>query len=114
MNIDVILMNELNQALVNTLEKGAILRKLIEVNPYQRGIGKTTALIEFAKKYGVGVVVKNKMVAKNLRDTTKYPHICSENEIMRGMPIKVVIDEGVDLDKLTNAGLEVITGFKTV
>lgn len=114
MSISNILPKELNRSLVNILERGAILREFIEVNPLQRQIGKTTALIEFAKKYDVGVIVKNKTVAESLRNLTNYPHIYAESEV-RGIPInKVVTDEGVDLDKLTDTGIKVLTGFKTV
>lgn len=115
MNTNKIFMDELNKAIVRTLEKGAILKELIEIAEFQRGIGKTTALIEFAINYNFGVVVKNKYTAKYFRESFKYPYIFSVNEIKRGMsPIKVVVDEGVDLNKVNETGLEVVTGFKTV
>lgn len=111
-----LIQDELIETLVKILEKGAISRDLIEVTEYQRGIGKTTALIKFAKKYGFGVIVFSRGIARMLREFHGYENIFAITDVtsLRGSKVKnVVIDEGVDKGTVKDFGLTVVTGFKT-
>jgi hypothetical protein len=97
----------IKQALV----KGAVLREPIRTVEYQRGIGKTTALVEFAKEYDFTIIVMHRGIASNLRDYFKYDKIISQSDIGK-QPIdtKFVYDEEVEQSKLK--GLRhVVTGF---
>ena len=103
MDIQEVFMKNTTEALIKTLETAAIHRQLIRVHGFQRGIGKTTALIKFAKQYDFCVVLKHKMVAKMFREEFEYHHIISEDEVanQRGKRAqKLVVDEGVDTKKL--------------
>jgi hypothetical protein len=97
------------------LELGARLGVLINTHS-MRGIGKTTALIEFAKKNDYLVVHLN---ASILSKEFNYKKIWNPNVLVstnhQGMTNKnIVIDEGVtNLQELKDAGFNIITGFYT-
>jgi AAA+ ATPase superfamily predicted ATPase len=77
-----------------------------------RGIGKTTALIRFAKEFGYGVVIANGGLVNYFRDEFMYEDIYGEkSQMVRGISKPIVFDEGVDYKKLKKEGYDVITGF---
>ncbi|MED1125483.1 hypothetical protein [Bacillus atrophaeus] len=98
------------------LKKSAIIRKPISVSEYfHRGVGKTTALVEFAKEMGLVVVVSHKSTAKYLRESFKYESIYSQSELYglqgTGDDLKMVVfDEGVDPASFPKQSI-VLTGF---
>ncbi|MED3440308.1 hypothetical protein P4393_12655 [Bacillus subtilis] len=98
------------------LKKSAIVRKPISVSEYyHRGVGKTTALIEFAKEMGLVAVVAHKSTAKYLRESFKYESIYTASDLnnLRGTgdDLKMVVyDEGVDPASFPKQSI-VLTGF---
>jgi len=89
-------------------------RVLISVRQgQQRAIGKTTALIKFAKENGYTVLVGNNAIAKMLAKHFKYNNIRSINSVLDGLG-GVVVDECCPCDlvqKLVNRGHLLVTGF---
>ena len=76
-----------------------------------RGIGKTTALIRFAKEFGYCVIVRNSIIANYLRDEFMYDYIYGEKDQIRGIGKALVFDEGVNYKKLKSEGNNIVTGF---
>lgn len=96
MNVNLNIISSTIPAIKEALTKGAIQRVSVETNTYQRGIGKTTALVEFAKEHGLTVVVPVPSMARDLRELHDYKRIISTSEIERQrMDTKFVYDEGV-------------------
>lgn len=91
-------------SIMERLEEGAKSHSLIYTDN-MRGIGKTSTLIEFAKKYGYSVIVRNESQAINFRKRFNYENIFGKLNI-RGLR-NLVIDEGVKLEDY----ISVITGF---
>jgi hypothetical protein len=71
-----------------------------------RGVGKTTTLIDFAKDNGYGVIVGACELKKDC-----YDYIYTIRDLNKCSIKNVVIDEGVDIKKVTEMGFKVITGF---
>lgn len=97
----------IKQALI----RGAIRREPVRTVEFQRGIGKTTALIKFAQEHGLVVIMPHTQIAKRLREEHNYEGIIGQCDIGR-QPIdtKFVYDEGVDISSLKGVR-HVITGF---
>lgn len=96
------------------VEDAAKLNEFIYVFPRQRGIGKTNALIKFAKENGYIVLVGSVELAKIYSKDYGYDLVKSCRSVLDGYP-PVVIDDSVDdkqLDKIINDGLTIITGFR--
>lgn len=72
---------EMVDALVAILERAATQGEFIEIHPEIRCIGKTTALIKFAKKHRFAVIVGNEPIANALRKEYKYDFIYSQNQM---------------------------------
>jgi hypothetical protein len=98
------------------LHRGAIKRELIITNENTRGIGKTTALVNFAKKYNLGVIVPSEHNAKRLRKEFNYEHIYSYLDLISNNGLsQYVIDEGVEPEFVKfYYGVDIVTGFKYV
>lgn len=88
-------------------------------NRHQRVIGKTTALIEFAKEHKYIVVVNDDAIANGLRFEFNYERIVGMNRIhvsniIDGLNKEIVFDECCKpelIEQLVNQGFKVITGF---
>jgi predicted AAA+ superfamily ATPase len=82
----------IRKQLMQKLEEGKSRNELIYIPEGIRTIGKTTILIEFAKKYGYAVL-NNTFINKD-----QYEHIYDiKDYILDQIPIKnIVIDEGFD------------------
>jgi hypothetical protein len=96
------------------LHKGAIKKEFIITNEYTRGIGKTTALINFAKKYDLGVIVACRpFIVQSYRNEFAYRHIYGLYENLRNFDrMRFVVDEGVNPDRIRSEfGLDIVTGF---
>lgn len=113
---------EMVDALVAILERAAIRREFVELPTETRCIGKTTALIEFAKKHRFAVIVGNEPIANALRKEYKYDFIYSQNQMsfygisIDNKPARFVVDECVDHDKIKpiiDRDL-VVTGYKLI
>jgi ribosomal protein L4 len=104
----------ISDALDNVLTKAAIQRELIITDEKFRGTGKTTALVEFAKKHGFYVVVNTGIEAKELRAAHRYGRVYSVRELQHVKRKPVVIDECVDKSEVERMGFEVITGYLCV
>jgi hypothetical protein len=104
------LMSATKPVLKKALVDGAIKRESVEVTDRFRGLGKTSALIEFAMEYGFVVVCFHSGIAKRLRSEYGYQNIIGQSDIgSQRIDSKFVHDEGVDLSRLKN--LDVVTGF---
>jgi hypothetical protein len=110
MNLSSVFIKNLSMALRKTLSVGAVNRELVVVSEFQRAIGKTTALLNFAEDHNFIVVVKSRGIA-HLKAVVR---IVSQDEALR-LPegTKVVVDEGVDVNALKHSGLDVVTGYTT-
>ncbi|GAK42011.1 hypothetical protein TCA2_4503 [Paenibacillus sp. TCA20] len=96
----------------NKLLHAAENHNYIYVDEYLRQVGKTTALIEFAKDIEGIVVVRHRSIAEALKEQSKYDRIMSVFDAsVKGFDqdTPVVFDEGVNPDMLI--GLNVATGF---
>jgi hypothetical protein len=76
-----------------------------------RGIGKTTALIEFAKENDFYVVVANYQTANSLRKQFNYDKIIGQREVRSGRNLKYVVDEDVVIDDLIDKNINIVAGF---
>ncbi|MCY9056022.1 hypothetical protein MOE90_20470 [Bacillus spizizenii] len=107
----------LSEYLREVLLKAAVNREPVYTyGEVHRGIGKTTALVSFAKELGFTVIVPNNRLALDLRLKTGYENIVGENQV-KDQPIatKFVYDDGVDPTYLKKTyGIKVITGFKNI
>jgi hypothetical protein len=99
-----------------SLKKGEKEHKLIDVCNL-RQIGKTSALISFARLNNYSAIVKNLNYAREYADKhcSGYKNIYADSiNSIRGLSnINVVVDEGVDVDRLIKNGFNVITGYYT-
>lgn len=101
----------LKELLEKKLIESAIRRELIDVTGI-KGIGKTSALIEFAMKFDLSVVVPELDSVLSLRDKYKNVNIYSEEGFFGEVSKKfIVVDEGVNVEALDYAGNIVVTGF---
>jgi len=107
-------LNSIKDVLHEKLSQGAVKRVLVD-SSFTRGIGKTTALINFAKLHGLTVFVKGREVASLLRNKFNYQHIFSDTQArsVRGSSSSLlcVIDEGVNSQQVKDSGFTVVTGF---
>lgn len=113
--IDINFMTETSKLIEQKLTESAIKRELIETRSYTRSLGKTTALINFAKKYNLGVVIVTpELYCNALQKEYDYKNIFSIRNLdnLRGTSLEVVIDEMVDVDELLRNEIKVVTGFK--
>jgi hypothetical protein len=102
--------------LLKKLVESAIKNTLINVANL-RGLGKTTALIKFAKCYGLNAIVRFPQYSE-LRKKHEYSKIYGyknngnngENDILKGLG-RSVIDEGVDELVIRKLPIEIVTGF---
>ena len=93
------------------LFKGFFYNSLIDVTNL-RGIGKTTALINFAKEYGFGVILDSYAdKTKQYRKYFDYEHIYCQNERVSYLADRYVIDEGVNSEIMEERGFNIVTGF---
>lgn len=94
-----------------SLVKCAIRREYLHVDRYLRGIGKTSAIIAFAKDHDLYVVVSYGDVRSMWADYN-YDKIINKHHLgnLRGRDnVELVFDEGVELERLTD--FKVITGI---
>ena len=89
--------------------EASIQRELIDASSF-RGIGKTHALVEFAKNYDLDVIVNNDNIARLLREREDYGRIYSQNNLIGTRIKRAVVDEEVNLDKIPSH-IDVVTGF---
>jgi hypothetical protein len=82
----------IREQLMQKLEEGKSRNELIYIPEGIRGIGKTTILIEFAKKYGYAVIVYRKNRIYNYEHIYEYGDIIRANNLLN---INYVVDEGV-------------------
>ncbi|HFK1435012.1 TPA: hypothetical protein ACGXNJ_005166 [Bacillus cereus] len=103
---------DFKDAIKKALTKSSIIGEHIEVR--QRAIGKTTALIEFARDYGFTVVVPFRNIRDNLRNKSGYADIIYADELSGiSKDVKLVFDEGVN-PNLTNCQSQFVTGFISI
>ena len=99
------------ELLEKKLKEGIKAHELIYIDGL-RGIGKTYQLVKLARKYNWVVVEPTKLGADALRKTLNYERIyCQTDNILRKQQV-VVVDEGVNIEKLlTDMECDIITGF---
>lgn len=100
----------LKDYLKEMLLKASVTGEIINVTGYHRGIGKSTAIVEFAKEFGLTAIVNHRNTKARLMHETGYDKIIVQNEI-GGQPIdsRFVHDEDVDLSRFKN--INIVTGF---
>lgn len=103
-----------NRSILNLLELAGAKGEYIETELRHRKIGKTTALIQYAKENGYTVLVGNGTEAKYLEKEFGYRLIKSINShSLEGLPF-FVFDESVtkeQVQELKENGQVVLTGF---
>lgn len=113
MNLRDSLIESMQDHIYHSLMQSACRRELIYVDEYLRGVGKTTALVEFANRGKLHLVVPNEtMVHYILSRFDMQVPVISQNQIgkLRGRKdVYLVFDEGVDPTKLSD--FKVVTGF---
>lgn len=110
-NNSLILKLNMTNILKNKLIAGKEQNKLIDVTGF-RAIGKTRALIEFAKENNYIVIIPSKIMVNEY--TMEYENIYHQSDTrLRGTgKIDCVVDEGVDINRVKNElGLNIITGY---
>ncbi|WP_303752595.1 oxidoreductase [Bacillus velezensis] len=103
-------------SILELLEKAAVDRELVYVRAGQRCLGKTTALIEFARKYDCEILVQRNMLGyyKTEHPDVKVRSHLSEKWVTASD--RFVCDEGVPQDAIDalRRGGNLITGFVRV
>ncbi|XSD74730.1 oxidoreductase [Bacillus subtilis] len=103
-------------SILETLEKAAVDRELVYVRAGQRCLGKTTALIEFARKHDCEIMVHRNMLGyyKAAHPDVKVRSHMSEKWVTPSD--RFVCDEGVPQDAIDalRRGGNLITGFVKV
>lgn len=87
-------------------------KRYVYVDEFLRGIGKTTALIEYAREIGATIIVPNSAIAtwiKSAYDVDVVTSINLRGSIPEGKP--VVFDEGINPLNLSKLNLNIKTGF---
>ncbi|MGN7305357.1 oxidoreductase [Bacillus subtilis] len=100
-------------SVLETLEKAAVDRELVYVRAGQRCLGKTTALIEFARKHDCEIMVHRNMLGYY---KTEYPDVKVRSHLSEKWVTpsdRFVCDEGVPQDAIDalKRGGNLITGF---
>lgn len=99
-----------SRRLQEKLNEGAIKREFISTFGL-RSIGKTHALIIFARKFNLSVIVSNRCIADSLREKYDYKKIYTCGDNFRGRNDLFVFDEGVDIGTLDIDVSKVVTGY---
>lgn len=92
--------------------ESSVKRECIYVDDFLRGIGKTTALVNFANRANLALIVpSNEHVNHIKRKFDMCVPVVSQfqTDSLIGTNLYVVFDEGVDVKRLSN--LKVVTGF---
>lgn len=104
-----------DKTIYENLETAARNNSFLTTELRHRTLGKTTALIQFAKQRGYTVLVPNKTMVKHLINEHGYERIDCVNSLFLDGERNYVFDEGVteeDIDRLTRIkGINIITGF---
>lgn len=108
------------ELLEKRLKDGAIQNKLIAMhNKFDRGIGKTTTLIYFAKANNLTVILANCFTnsINDIRNKFHYPYITTHRLTLqqgtRGMYHNAIVDEGGYCCEEIEEMFNIITGFTT-
>ncbi|WP_339161789.1 hypothetical protein [Siminovitchia sp. FSL W7-1587] len=103
-----------NRTIYNLLEIAALKDEYIRTLINHRKIGKTSALVQFAKDNGYFVLVGSTAIAKFLIREHDYKNIRTVNSIaLDGIP-GFVFDECCPIDRinqLKEKGFNIVTGF---
>lgn len=97
-----------SKEIYRALEIQAIRGGLIKTSKHLRGLGKTTALVQFAKNYELGVVVANRSMAEYIKHELNYSNVFYEYSPYISSVGRYVVDEGVNLSILKD---KPVTGF---
>jgi hypothetical protein len=105
-----------NRSILNCLELAAEKGEFINTRRNQRYLGKTKALIQFAKENGYIVLVHNRIFARELQKQYGYELIKGIDYTIEGIDGlgPIVFDEGCSpahINELTRNGHQIITGF---
>jgi hypothetical protein len=113
-NLTKVLVEGIGELLEETVEYAAIRSEMVDLGDNGlRQIGKTSALINVAKKYNVAVIVPtiyNPELISSMRDMYDYPHIYTVHTAHKHHG-PYFTDEGVDLQAALSKGLRVVTGY---
>ncbi|MFS0591729.1 hypothetical protein AB1L05_09015 [Cytobacillus horneckiae] len=107
-----------NRSILQCLELAAERSELIEtLVPHHRKLGKSKALVQFAKENNYTIIVHSGIAAKYLAQEYGYKNIKSINSKGLEGIRECVIDEMItkeDLEKLRGLGCTLVTGFMSV
>ncbi|MED5047661.1 oxidoreductase [Bacillus siamensis] len=103
-------------SILETLEKAAVDRELVYVRAGQRCLGKTTALVEFARKHDCEIVVHRNMLGYYKTEHPDIKVISHSSGKWVTPSDRFVCDEGVPQDVIDalRRGGNLITGFVRV
>lgn len=102
-----------HRSIYNLLEIASVKKEDIKVTTNHRRLGKTKALMEFAKDNNYYVLVGNERIAELFKKQFKYKKIKSINSNLDGLGY-FVYDECCDtkkIEKLKNSGIGILTGY---
>lgn len=103
-----------HRSIFNSLELAARTGELINTNRKNRKLGKTTALVEFARLNDYTILTPNSGVAKLINKYFGYKKVKSIKSYTLDALPGVVIEEGCtseDIQSIKNQGINIITGF---
>lgn len=103
-----------NRSILNCLELAAEKGVWIYITKKHRNLGKTTALVEFARLNHYTILVPNSMLEKHIKQWSGYRNVKSINSLTLNPLDPIVFEEGCkaeDINKLINKGHIVVTGF---
>lgn len=111
--LDENIVSVISQSLYNKLNQGLHTGDLIDVTGL-RQVGKTTALVKFARERHLPIIACNHAAARCIKDNFDYQNVYSITfNNMRGTIREACVDELVDLRKVRELGINVVTGFFT-
>lgn len=100
----------LNKEYIEELERAAYDRRLVYTGG-MKGTGKTTALIQFAKKHDYNVIVPDFSLVNSMREKFEYKKIYVRKFYRRPLSEIAVIDENVNFTNDIDFPYPIITGF---
>jgi hypothetical protein len=109
----------LHQYLIASLEEAESRGSLVEVSKFHRGIGKTTALVAYAKLTDRVLVVRDEMTKRYLSAEHKTDIIFTLKEVLAGKlsgkMVELIVDEEVNAEQIRGMRyFKVVTGFKSI
>ena len=113
--IDEDILLSMRDRLYECLGESLLTGELIDITGL-RQIGKTTALINFARSYRLPIIVHSAEIAKIHRNNSGYREIysCCPRDLSGVKFKRVIVDEGVDIAELKRMGFDILAGYHSL